>query len=175
MAREAAGWHPEVAGLSVAVNRTEELASRLGRFYARLLDQALEEGALPEPDPFYTVFRLPRPPMLPEHVLAHDRLEQVRCVRCLMPGALVAGRAGVLGNQLMQLGGGMACRRCGAYAFQMVRLIGTGCHGRPRDAAAAWRLRRYMRGCHPATGAFLGSPLLVDAAADSFAIILGED
>ncbi len=66
LAREATGWHPEVDGLSVAVSRTEELASRLGRFYARLLDRALEEGALPEPAPFYTVFRLHRPPPLPE-------------------------------------------------------------------------------------------------------------
>ncbi len=33
-------------------SRTEELASRPGRYDVRLLDLALEQGALPEPSPF---------------------------------------------------------------------------------------------------------------------------
>ena len=111
--------------------------------------------------------------------MAHDKHGQERCVRCLLPAALATGRrcrpAGVLGHRLVRVGNGMACRRCGAYAFQVVRLIGTGCSGRPRDAAAAWRLRRLLRGRHPTTGAFLGDPLLVGGAAESFAIILWEE
>ena len=50
MAKVAASWHEGVAGHEVAVRRTRDFASRLGRYYVRLLDLALDQGRLPAAD-----------------------------------------------------------------------------------------------------------------------------
>ncbi len=80
---------------------------------------------------------------------------------------------GALGHRLEALAGGRFCLVCGAYTFQHVCRLGFVCRGRLADAAAAWRLKRMLRGRHPATGAFVGDPRCVDMALDMLDIILG--
>ena len=70
------------SGHEVALQRTREFASRLRRYYTRLLDLALEQGRLPEADLLGQAFPLPRPPALPAHTMVVDRGGVERCFRC---------------------------------------------------------------------------------------------
>ena len=168
VAQEAAGWHPAQVETLRAVCRTADLSSRLCRYYARFLDRLLVGGLMLEPSPLWQIFSRPRPPAIPRHTVAVDRLGQERCVRCLLPLGLLEGRpcrpAGALGHAFVAVGCGTACRRCGAYTFKAVRHLALECRGRPRDAAAAWRLWRVLAGRHPVQGSPLGQPAVVDPA-----------
>ena len=132
---EAARWHPAGAS-AAALARTDDFAVHLSVAYARVIDWALAAPQrLPEPTPLETLFRLPRPPPLPAHTFAEDQQGVERCVRCLLPPALAAGRPcrphGSLGHILYSLGRGVFCSRCGAYSFQRLELLAAACSGPP--------------------------------------------
>ncbi len=65
--------------------------------------------------------------------------------------------------------------RCGAYSFDKVLLLVGFCKGRPKDAAAHWRLLRVASGRHPVSGSPIGAPQLTELALEAFHLILGED
>ena len=177
-AREAAHLHPSQQRVAAAAARTDLLASRLGRYYALLLERLLADGLMPAPSVIAQLFRVRRPPAVPAHVLAVDSTGQERCVRCMLPTGLAASRpcraVGSLGHQLVQLADCTACRRCGAYAIHAVKLLGMACHGRVQDPerGAGWRLHRILAGRHPRTGVFMGQPRLLDPAGEVFSILL---
>ena len=177
-AKQAVKWHPEGPGVEQAICRTRQLSVHLAVAYARTLAWALESpGRLPERSVLCEVFRLPRPPPLPEHTFACDRAGCERCVHCGLPRGLAARQvcrpAGSLGHRFCALGHGVFCTRCGAYSFVQSRLLAAGCNGRPADAAAKWRRDRMLKGRHPVSGVFVASPVLVDLAQDAFTIMLG--
>ncbi len=62
------------------------------------------------------------------------------------------------------LGHGTFCMECGAYVFTHVVLLPGQCPGRPKDAAAKWRLYRMVAGRHPANGLAIGQPRLIEPA-----------
>ncbi len=162
-------------GHAAAVARTATFASRLCRYYGRLLDMALDGQRLPMPDAFGRLFRLPRPPPLPLHAVATDAAGLDRCTCCCLPTALLGARpcrpAGILGHRLLSVGGGLACLRCGAYAFRKILHLGQACRGRPADGAASWRRRRLLAGQHPVTAAALGPARPIDAFADMVVVL----
>jgi hypothetical protein len=179
LAQAAARMHPDHSAVATASARAEQLAERLGRYYSRLLELLMDSGGLPAPEPLSVLFRLPRPPPLPAHILVEDSCGKERCVRCLLPSELARGKccrpAGTLGHSLVCTESCVACVRCGAYAMQAVKLLGGPCGGRLKDAGrgSGWRLRRILSGRHPRTGAFLGQPRRLDPAEEMFTIVLG--
>ncbi len=178
LAGKACGRHPSSAEVQQAVRRTAVISEHLAVAYARVLEWALAaEGRMPEATPMERIFRLPRPPRLPDHLVLEDSAGTARCIRCLMPARLTVRRrcrpAGTLGHTLASIGGGVVCMRCGAYGFSKLELLTEARKGRPADAAADWRRRRMLKGRHPCTGAVLDGPRLVDIAADTFMVILG--
>ena len=177
LARAAVAKLPGEARQAAAAARTAEFASRLGRFYARLLDLALSADRLPKPDALGQLFRLPRPPRLPAHAVAVDGTGAVRCNRCLLPAGMLKARlcrpAGTLGHRMQAVGAGLVCTSCGAYSFRHVLHLGTTCRGRLADPAAGWRLRRMLDGRHPVTGQVIGTAVPIDPVDDAFHVILG--
>ena len=119
---------------------------------------------------------MPRPPPLPEHCFVHDRVEQERCLRCLLPPALALGRPcrpqGSLRHRLYRLGAGVFCRRCGFYSFMELNRLKASCPGRATAQGNVWRLRRMLEGRHPKSGVFIGMPSPIDPATEAFDVIL---
>ena len=148
--------------------------------YARILDWATSgPGRLPDISPLERIFKLPRPPPIPEHCFAEDALGEERCVFCLLPPALARGRhcrrIGTRRHKIFRLGSGIFCGRCGAHSFEQVVLLSSECLGRPTSAGNEWRLKRMLDGKRPKTGMFIGTPSLIDPALATFAVVLGED
>ena len=176
-AREAVAWHPEATS-ATAVARTEAFALHLCIAYARLLQWSLsEEDRLPVPTLVEQIFRLPRPPPIPQHAYAEDCDGVVRCVRCMLPPRLARDRPcrpySDLGHVFFALGQGQFCGRCGAYSFDRVVMLGGTCLGRPQHNVADWRRRRRMlQGRHPKAGSWLGVPRRIDTAVDMFTVVL---
>ena len=108
-----------------------------------------------------------------------DKQGVERCVRCLLPPGLAAGRPcrahGTLGHNVYSLGKGIFCSRCGSYSFKRLELLAAACTGPPpKHGPTAWRLGRMIAGRDPKSGKSLGTPLKVDPARSLFSIVLGE-
>ncbi len=145
----------------------------------RLLGWALEAQTLPLDEVLRGVFPRMRPPKLPAHTLASCEEGAARCVRRLLPDALLHTRqcceAGACAHALFALGAGTFCTRCSAYAFAQVLGSANCCRGGPKDAAARWRLTRMVAGRHPVRGPAIGVPRLIEPALEAFHLLFGED
>ncbi len=139
LAKQVAAKHPLPGSLAVCLNRTSRVSTQLPAFYTRLLGWAMDAQTLFAVGAVSDVLAKFRPPRLPAHTVALCEGGQARCVRCLLPAALLDGRPcqpGSCSHALGALGKGTFCMRCGAYAFShVVRLAGK-CTGRPTDEAA---------------------------------------
>ena len=176
-ARVAATWHPTEPEVDVSLARAAAMAGKLLPYYAVLLDWATAaEGRLPEPTPIEQVFKLPRPPVMPEHCLVHDAAGQERCIRCLLPAALSRGRPcrphGVQGHRLCRLGSGVFCCKCGCYSFMELNKLRVSCPGRVTAKGNEWRLKRMIAGRDPRSDEFIGTPSFIDPATEAFDVIL---
>ena len=181
-ARIASTWHP-AATSAAAVNQTDAFAHHLAIAYARMLEWAVEvPGRLPAITPLERLFPRPRPPPLPSHTFAVDGSGLERCIRCYLPPQLAECRPcrarGSEGHSLMSLGSGVFCRKCGAYSFQRLELLGGECSGRitgGTHGSTAHRLRKLLQGCHPRTGKTLGQAAPIDPALAAFSVVLGDE
>ena len=180
-AKIAATWHGVPEATLLARARTAALAYKLGTYYAIFLEWALDQpDGLPEATPLEVLFRLPRPPPLPVHCFAADAGGSERCIRCLMPPGLCAGRPcrpqGSLGHKLMRIGHGIFCRTCGLYSFQELNMLKSHCRGPPpRAGGNAHRLLKLLAGVHPRSGHEYGKPQAIEPDLETFSVILGDD
>ncbi len=119
-----------------------------------------------------------RPAQVPAHCVTMSSDGVPRCIRCVLPEALLHQRqcrpAGTCSHAVWDLGKGLFCVWCGAYTFMQVRQLGGTCKGRPADAAARWCFQCMIEGRHPAAGAYLAVPRLMEPALDCFHLILGQ-
>ena len=77
---------------TVSLERTRKVSGQLLTFYVRLLGWALDAQTIPVPGVLGSLFPRLRPPMLPEHAVALCANGEARCVRCLLPAALLPDR-----------------------------------------------------------------------------------
>ena len=122
MAKRAADWHPQDADAVNSLARAHALSRQLCIAYAKLLEWATGQAdRLPPVTPLEGIFKTPRPPPIPAHTFAQDQAGCERCVRCMLPTSLTAGRPcrphGTLGHAIFSLGTGVFCNRCGVYSF----------------------------------------------------------
>ena len=140
-AKLARALHPAPPLETVSLARVSAFTQHLVIHYARMLDWATSgPGRLPDISPLERIFKLPRPPPIPEHCFAEDASGEARCIHCLLPPSLAKGRPcrrhGTLRHKVFRLGSGIFCGRCGAHSFEQVVLLSSGCHGRPTSAGS---------------------------------------
>ena len=66
----------------------------------------------------------------------------------------------------------VTCTRCGAYSFSRLGKLGAVCCGRPA-AGPGRKLCQLLRGRHPSTGTYIGSPVRLTGLESIFQVLLG--